>query len=555
MEFNHFIAKIFNIWKLNVRYRKFNSRRKELVKKVFYAKPQFSDKLMEINRLMYEFHNFKTISISPIRNWDVEEFKTEQKKIRDDVKNQFEGVFEKIVLEMETVKRQVHESKDMKLPSEIDDNKLGKQNRQKPIVQMKKEAAERQQRITLAERDKKLLGNYVRLIDYMMIENLVRVNNNSMFFLIEEMKKERKNGLFIVTVTFGESSEERNVMNYNPPEEEIRTSMESVLRDMIGTVSKVSRIQNHMSFESLVKDMKEPDISTIIYNSREYTLISEQMRERILTDFQQAEEYVTSNYEKCREVQQFKKVWDSGEYEKQPDTIVKMQEDFDKFQKWVINIGRYITDKAKGIIFIEGKRQLTNLLPTVAEASTSLKEFIYAKMKEKAASTLDELRQALEQLQKKPESLAGFAIFIENLKRIKDERRRLELGTYDVETMHSLLKRFDNNPMLTQDSVDLEDLQKDIKELSNSIALAEITKNERGTDMKGKLEKDTLDLQNDIQNQINNINSGDLISQDTPIQEALAKLSGIKALIEKFKGRNRTINYQFEVALFLIVLY
>ena len=502
---------------------------------------------------MYEFHNFKTISISPIRNWDVEEFKTEQKKIRDDAKNQFEGVFEKIVLEMETVKRQVHESKDLKLPSEIDDNKLGKQNRQKPIVQMKKEAAERQQRITLAERDKKLLGNYVRLIDYMMIENLVRVNNNSMFFLIEEMKKERKNGLFIVTVTFGQSSEETNIMNYNPPEEEIRTSMESVLRDMIGTVSKVSRIQNHMSFESLVKDLKEPDISTIIYNSREYALISEQMRERILIDFQQAEEYVSSNYEKCREIDQF--VWNKEEYEKQVHSIAKMQEDFDKFQKWVINIGRYITDKAKGIIFIEGKRQLTKLLPVVADASSTLKDYIYSKMKEKAASTLDELRQALEQLQKKPESLAGFAIFIENLKRIKDERRRLELATNDVETMHSLLKRFDNNPMLTQDSVDLEDLQKDIKELSNSIAQAEITKNERGTDMKGKLEKDTLDLQNDIQNQINNINSGDLISQETPIQEALAKLSGIKALIEKFKGRNRTINYQFEVVLFFTYSY
>ncbi len=51
-----------------------------------------------------------------------------------------------------------------------------------------------------------------------------------MFFLIEEMKKERKNGLFIVTVTFGESSDEGNTMNYNPPEDEIRTSMESVLR-------------------------------------------------------------------------------------------------------------------------------------------------------------------------------------------------------------------------------------------------------------------------------------------------------------------------------------
>jgi len=532
---------------LNVRYRKYNARRKELVKKVFYAKPQFADKLMDINKLMFEFHNYKTISIGTIRNWDIEEFKTEQKKVRNEAKAQYESVFEKIVLEMETVKKQVHESKNLKLPSELDDNKFGKQNRQKPIVQMKKEAAERHQRITLADRDEKLLGNFVRLLDYMMIENLVRVNNHSMFFLIEEMKKERKNGLFIVTVTFGESSEEGNTMNYNPPEDEIRTSMESVLRDMIDTVSKVSRIQNHISFESLVRDYKEPDIQITIYGSREYKAVSEEMRDRIQSDFQQAEDYVTTNYEKCREIDQYTKTWNKEDYEKQTHSIARMQEDFDKFQKWVSNIGRYITDKAKGIVYIEGKRQFNKLHPIIRDALDTLKDYIYNKMKEKAASTLEDLRQALEQLQRKPETLAGFAAFIENLRRIKDERKRLEVATSDVETMHGLLKRFDNNPMLTQDTVDLEDLQRDIKELVNCIAAAEITRSEKSTDMKSKLEKDTLDLQNDIQNQAHNLNSGDLISQETPIPEALAKLAQSKVLIEKYKTRNKTLANQYEL--------
>lgn len=507
---------------------------------------------MDINKLMYEFHNYKTISIGTVRSWDIEEFKTEQKKVRNEAKAQYEAVYEKVILEMETVKKQVHESKNLKLPSELDDNKFGKQNRQKPIVQMKKEAAERHQRITLADRDEKLLSPFVRLIDYMMIENLVRVNNNSMFFLIEEMKKERKNGLFIVTVTFGEVTEEGNIMNYNPPEEEIRTSMESVLRDMIDTVSKVSRIQNNISFESLVRDYKEPDISITIYNSREYKIVSEQMRDKIKSDFQQAEEYVVTNYERCREIDQFAKIWNKEEYEKATHSIAKMQEDFDKFQRWLSNLGRYFGDKSKGIIAIEGKRQSGKLVPIVKESLDTLKDYIYGKMKEKSASTLTDLQQALEQLQRKPETLAGFASFIENLRKIKEERRRLELAVSDVENMHGLLKRFDPNPVLTTDSVELEDLQRDIKELVNCITQAEVTRAERSADMKSKLEKDTFDLQNDVINQANNLNSGDLISQETPIPEALAKLNGIRALIEKYKARNRTLNNQFEVFILFV---
>ncbi len=224
-----------------------------------------------------------------------------------------------------------------------------------------------------------------------------------------------------------------------------------------------------------------------------------------------------------------------------------MQEDFDKFQKWVTNITHYITDKANGILYIEGKRQFNKLHPIIRDAMDTLKDYIYNKMKEKASSTLDDLRQALEQLQRKPELLAGFASSIENLRRIKDEKKRLEIATNDVDTMHGLLKRFDNNPILTQDTVDLEDLQRDIKELVNCISLAELTRTEKSNDMKTKLEKDTLDLQNDIQNQAHILNSGDLISQETPIPDSLAKLNGIKYLIEKYKIRKKTLANQFEV--------
>jgi hypothetical protein len=44
----------------------------------------------------------------------------------------------------------------------------------------------------LAEKDRGRLKNFIRLVDYMLIETLVQTNLVSMNMLMDEMKKERK---------------------------------------------------------------------------------------------------------------------------------------------------------------------------------------------------------------------------------------------------------------------------------------------------------------------------------------------------------------------------
>lgn len=80
--------------------------------------------------------------------------------------------------------------------------------------EVRKEAEENAYLLQLAEKDKGRLHLFIKLVDYMTVETLVTINHSSMSMLLDEMKKERKNGLFNSTVNF-------DVQIFTPDEKEI----------------------------------------------------------------------------------------------------------------------------------------------------------------------------------------------------------------------------------------------------------------------------------------------------------------------------------------------
>ena len=117
---------------------------------------------------MFDYHREKTVSI-PSKNFDQDDFKSVQKTQRTEASKHYDKISDGVIVVVDAVKKQVQESKNLKLPSELDENKIGKQTRQKPMVQIKKEKLERQQRRDLALRDERMFDDFVRLIDYMTI--------------------------------------------------------------------------------------------------------------------------------------------------------------------------------------------------------------------------------------------------------------------------------------------------------------------------------------------------------------------------------------------------
>ena len=64
--FKHYLAaKIFRLWRANVRYKLYVAQRNKLVKKLFLAKPAFCSTLLEINALCYELRTSDKTRLNP----------------------------------------------------------------------------------------------------------------------------------------------------------------------------------------------------------------------------------------------------------------------------------------------------------------------------------------------------------------------------------------------------------------------------------------------------------------------------------------------------------
>mmetsp|Transcript_28691 Transcript_28691/g.25705 ORF Transcript_28691/g.25705 Transcript_28691/m.25705 type:complete len:185 (-) Transcript_28691:2691-3245(-) len=184
-----------------------------------------------------------------------------------------------------------------------------------------------------------------------------------MTLLLDEMyerNKDRKNGLFTVSVFFDETS--KTNMIYTPSQDEIKTCLEGVLEEMIRTVRDVGRIINHPNYDNVMKKRFIPDIEEIIrggFNikgSREYIYVLEEIREKVTKDFAIAEKHVDSKFNECREISEKCRVWDLVAYEGEDHTISEIREFHNQLRQWEENIHRYLSETKKGIIWIEGSK-------------------------------------------------------------------------------------------------------------------------------------------------------------------------------------------------------
>ena len=116
---------------------------------------------------------------------------------------------------------------------------------------IRKEKEERKYRLNLAHSDKQRLGNFIRLIDYMTVESLVKSNLASMFKLLEEMKKDdrKTGGLFSCAVMFAETC-----MIFLPNEGDIIEALLGVLNDMINNAKGVTKITDNPGIKHTLKD-------------------------------------------------------------------------------------------------------------------------------------------------------------------------------------------------------------------------------------------------------------------------------------------------------------
>jgi dynein heavy chain len=98
-------------------------------------------------------------------------------------------VIESVVSQCQTVANEVIERTKVRDSTEIEEGRFGQQVKQKPMNEIRKENEERKYLLERAQKDKEKLRNFVRLVDYIVVEELYHTNFVSMQALLDEMKR------------------------------------------------------------------------------------------------------------------------------------------------------------------------------------------------------------------------------------------------------------------------------------------------------------------------------------------------------------------------------
>ena len=161
------------------------------------------------------------------------------------------------------------------------------QLKSKSLVSIKEEQAARLRQLRKAAYEANMLGDFVRLVDVMTVENLVLLTLNTNVELFEVLQAPRKTGLFQTTVSYG-----GDAIAFNVTADDIIDIVYRMSEGMLQAVNSVPRLLYMNPFKSLVAQsmgtVSGLMVGRTVRDSVLFIETQEQIEARVGRDFQQA---------------------------------------------------------------------------------------------------------------------------------------------------------------------------------------------------------------------------------------------------------------------------
>ena len=182
-------------WRSNVRFALFVRQRKKIADRIFIARNSTCSAVLQVKKLLSDVKVVKLISV---------EMKTTEKDVFIDQQNaflakaihQFEDSLRVIIREVQvvlTTVKSVHGNA-TKL-SETFADESGDPVKAKSLVQLREEKNERKIAKQRARFEIGSLPDFIRFVDYLVIETLVGMTVQSIQYFYDELLKSRKTGI------------------------------------------------------------------------------------------------------------------------------------------------------------------------------------------------------------------------------------------------------------------------------------------------------------------------------------------------------------------------
>jgi dynein heavy chain len=461
--FKNFSAiKLFTFWRSNVKYKKFIKLRQSLVKNVFFCKPVFVDKVMSVNRVLQDVQSYDMVTFSVYLNKPAysDIFMNDQKQIKEKALTAFGNIYESIIATLEDTLKKLKENKNEKLTSELERINFGKQIKQKAIYLQKLEKKIKKLRDDLAREDFSKYRGFVRLVNYMAVENLITATNTCLLRIRDEISKHQKHsgGLFLTIAGFQHNAKGEMTVNLHHVDTDVITNFQKILDEIIEGLRDVhktltsAQAEHFKSDEPGSEELKGLNIQKTIHDSVVYNEVKKFLDDKIKSDYNDAFTSVSATFLLCAEIEEFRskeKGFDPLAWKEKNHELKEIEDRIIKWKLFKQTLNKEIQDKGYGIFAVDAKQLKKNLHDYIEECMTAFLE----KLKEFYIVNSDrlykELKETCENLEKKfPEDpivvkekvkLKDYTLFITQQENAAGREKGIDEEKKQVEKAYALL--------------------------------------------------------------------------------------------------------------------
>eukprot|EP00762_Andalucia_godoyi_P000667 ANDGO_05392.mRNA.1 hypothetical protein GUITHDRAFT_84409 len=545
------IGKSFSTWRKNVRYKLYCLTRSRLAAKFFVAKSTFVLTFTEIHKLAVDLRSIKLfhfIGDGQKSTQSPDGFLETQAQQRTSATKAFETTIDKIEeLLVKLCENVVSRARAPELDAEDDlETLLAAENgqsaglqstakRAKSMTEMQQEEQEKIKAVKRAQAEAKMLGDFVRLVDYMVVENLIQLAMNILKeFLSNLQPSDKKKLLFHVNAIFGD----RKKVDLSPGESDLLEMFRKTFDEMVTAVNSVARVLYMRSFKQYFGGRSPSTwfIASVVRASEEYQHLRSDCENILTSDFKTAMEYAVS-LEEFHQWHSFSAKWSLEDYRSGDRSIEEFRTDLIEMKKAISAVEREMKTQAEvGNIFVDSKRLKNTLLPQLADVLESMKSVLLVSARDKCRFVLDEFSQRIRVLEDRPDKLHGFAAHVEHLHRIKEESWKLLNVAGDVDKMYELLALFDVK-IPTEDQVKHDDLQTVQHDFQTALQGAQDHQQQSMSAMAVTMDKTIEAINEELLSMVSQLRSGDYVDPMADPVHVLERLSTVKATVDALKEK------------------
>eukprot|EP00958_Prasinococcus_capsulatus_P026259 scaffold4735_cov403-Prasinococcus_capsulatus_cf.AAC.3 len=469
--FRHYrVCKAFAFWRGSVRHRHYSQVREKLRGRLFIASPTFSSALLEVAGHIQRASAVKLMEVKQNELYSLEDLAglqvsagsvaatAELETSLDRIRGVLNKVCSAVTSEAQRCKLSVKDEKELADTTGVAIECGLTADRAQSMVSIKRGKIERARTYRRVLQEEGMLGALIRLVDYMIVEGLVRMGVRATEQLLDVLESPRNQGdkmaraLLTSTVQFAE-----NGIQFRPDVDAVMNVINMNLIDgMLQLLEAVPRLLHVPTLGHFVGSIGGLSPEAVIRGMEHFTTLRQRVNQVISLDFRKAESYARI-LEELRPIHEFGQQWNYNEYAAKQTSIYAFRGHLLQQEKWRHEIDKMKACHVVGILLVDAKGLRSSLSSITSNALAMIKDCLLQTARSRACHVLEELDRQIGILNKTPADLDAPAQISHTHKTVLDKKEEALEECSIVHEMYGLLSSLEVR-IPTSDQVRIDDL-------------------------------------------------------------------------------------------------